>query len=74
MKVTILFRDGKRRTYDVKIRRGMTIEDIAREVAEQMCDEFERAGFEVKDRERWIEANMRWLAAHLYEAILDKVM
>ena len=74
MKITIRFRDGRVKTYTVRVEHGMTVEDIADEVAEQMLEEFMHAGLEVREPERWKEANKRWLAAHLYEALLDKVM
>ena len=72
MKVTITFPDGKRRTYDVEVRRGMKVEDLARQVVDQMYDEA-RKRITIKNPERWKDAHLRWVLAKVYTALLEKL-
>ena len=73
MEVKVTFPDGTVKAYHVTVRRGMTIEDIAREVAEQMADEFERRRGRLKNREGWIDSVLRWLAPQILESIMNKL-
>ena len=71
MKVSITFPDGKTKVFTVKLRRGMTIEDIADEVAREMLREY-RDRHTVKDPARYVEGVKRWLIPQLYSALLER--
>jgi len=70
--VSIRFPDGRRRKYRVELRRGMTVEDIAEEIAAEMLREY-RAKRTVKNPEGFINAHKRWLIAKLYSTIVEKL-
>ena len=72
MKVRITFPDGKSYTYDVKLKRGMTIDDIVDQILDQMLEAYSKT-HTVKDPEAWKEAHRRWLLAHIYEALLEQI-
>ena len=71
MKVSITFPDGKTKVFTVKLRRGMTIEDIAEEVAEEMLREY-RERHTIKDPAKYVEGVKRWLIPQLYSALLER--
>lgn len=71
MIVTITFPDGRTKTYSIKLQRGMTIEDIADEIAREMLRKY-RKKHGVKDPERYVEGVKRWLIPQLYSAILER--
>ena len=71
MIVTITFPDGRTKTFSIKLQRGMTIEDIADEIAREMLHEY-RKKHGVRDPERYVEGVKRWLIPQLYSAILER--
>jgi len=71
MRICITFPTEKKpRCYVVKVRKGMTLDDIVDEILDQMLEEYKQV-CKVKDEEAWREANERWLRLHVYTAILE---
>ena len=66
--------------FEVDLSKVTSIEDIAEQIAEQMLREYKKAPlwfkkdtpFREVDEEKFIEANKRWLYAHILAFLLEK--
>lgn len=72
MKIRIFFPKSNRyRVYEVKLTEGMSIEDIAYQVALQMYYEQVGRGIRIRDKVKWINGQMRWLIPRIMSCLLE---
>lgn len=67
MKIRIEFPGGQVAVFDIKLKKDMTVEDIAEEIASEMCSRIPT----IKNFEACTEAHMRWLIPHIISEILE---
>ena len=78
MRIRIMFPDGHEEEFEVEVEEGMTVDEIAYEIAEEMCEKWARAMVFGRRRkkgeidamkERCINGQLKWLVPHLVEAL-----
>ena len=74
LKIKIYFPKSRRaKIFNIKLTEGMNIEDIAYQIAEQMYAEQLEKGIRVRDKQKWIDAQMRWLVPRVLSTILERL-